>query len=1103
MQIKDIRIDRFGRCSDLSLDALANELNVVCGPVGSGKTAVSQFVQAILYGFDSGTRQRYLPSESRGFGGSLAVHDRDGYQTISRSDDGSVDGRLTIEHEDGTLIGRRHVPNAVSDTAQTTFDRVFCVDHRRRPGIGALIEEGQNRGFDLVGNIVDTDRIEWLEAKLRELRDALATVPRIEPSHETLSVRRVELLRAISSLEARLSDQPDEPTIRRQIVQLEAQLSVVQTSLERVRDELAQAEQARRNLLSRHGGAAKVHGATSATLDGLNRVSEQLNRWQTVLREVATRRQRIEEQADDQSSAEVDSSPRHWLGEAESQLDDLQSALHSLDDSRSYSGHEIRELLASGLGSVREDLYRLCSALSYWEVSRHQRDCASEIVGLTRCETELQQAIKGLSARRSKLQIEIAAGKDWDNSSLAPWHESLCECAEHPSLQLQPVANDRSDESDRELGAITDRIATLQCEQHELVAEIDKIEAEFDDLRADLHRIERADVLEQLDARRADLRRVDQGLRDIERRRELLSEIAEVEDELRSLETQHHSSGIIAEASEFLRRLSAGDLRSIEVAANEQVWVVDEHGRRRAYHQLSDGGRDLVYASICFALAEAYRLQGIQLPLLISGLFTNVDSKNVPEAAELLRDFAARGHQVILFTRHEHVANVFRLLNVPIRELDAIPGVEHVAAEERVIDDSYSTEEVDEIGLADGLWESEESSGELTDRVRLEDIDSDVDVDRHVVSGTEHFLTEHSAIEDAPSIDAANAERLRKIGVMRVGDLLGVSAKEAAGELRYAGISADTIRSWQAQCRLMCQVPRLRSYDARILVACGITDAAELYRSSASELRDRVKELAASSNGQTVMLSGTEFELSRLTDWINTARIGGSDSGTETSRTKESSSSRSGRRDRGVGARSRSDRSRSHRSSRSSDRSRKQDRSRRERRGSERTPHKSTTDSDVIRMESAETKSEWKFYLKRSDAVVDAPSIGARTAERLEAIEIRTVADLLDADADAITEGLDNRRFSTKVITQWQQQTELVCRVPQLRGHDAQLLVALEITEPEQLASCDPQELWTEMEPFVETKEGKRIIRNGKTPDLEEVTEWIQWAQSARKLNAA
>ena len=34
-------------------------------------------------------------------------------------------------------------------------------------------------------------------------------------------------------------------------------------------------------------------------------------------------------------------------------------------------------------------------------------------------------------------------------------------------------------------------------------------------------------------------------------------------------------------------------------------------------------------------------------------------------------------------------------------------------------------------------------------------------------------------------------------------------------------------------------------------------------------------------------------------------------------------------------------------------------------------------------------------------------------------------------------------------------------------------------------------------------REGERIIRNGKKPDLDEVSDWIRWAQHARSLRAA
>ena len=71
------------------------------------------------------------------------------------------------------------------------------------------------------------------------------------------------------------------------------------------------------------------------------------------------------------------------------------------------------------------------------------------------------------------------------------------------------------------------------------------------------------------------------------------------------------------------------------------------------------------------------------------------------------------------------------------------------------------------------------------------------------------------------------------------------------------------------------------------------------------------------------------------------------------------------------------------------------------------------------------------------------------------------------------------------------------------RGHDSQLLVACGITEPETLATMQPQALYEIIGPFAETKEGQKIIRNGKKPDLEEVSNWITWASNFRSLQAA
>jgi hypothetical protein len=137
------------------------------------------------------------------------------------------------------------------------------------------------------------------------------------------------------------------------------------------------------------------------------------------------------------------------------------------------------------------------------------------------------------------------------------------------------------------------------------------------------------------------------------------------------------------------------------------------------------------------------------------------------------------------------------------------------------------------------------------------------------------------------------------------------------------------------------------------------------------------------------------------------------------------------------------------------------------------------------------------------DHIEAAPSIGPKTAERFEKIGVVTVADFLKQTAESMAAKLNYKRITAEVVRTWQHQARLVCRIPNLRGHDAQLLVACDFTEPEKVATMQPKQLLDIIGPFSDTKEGLKIIRNGKKPDLEEITDWISWAGSMRSLQAA
>jgi hypothetical protein len=137
------------------------------------------------------------------------------------------------------------------------------------------------------------------------------------------------------------------------------------------------------------------------------------------------------------------------------------------------------------------------------------------------------------------------------------------------------------------------------------------------------------------------------------------------------------------------------------------------------------------------------------------------------------------------------------------------------------------------------------------------------------------------------------------------------------------------------------------------------------------------------------------------------------------------------------------------------------------------------------------TRSVPKFYLKPEAPIVDAPSIGPKTAARFEQIGLHTVGDLLNADPEKTAGLLGIRNVTADVLMDWQCQSQLMISVPGLRGHDAQLLVAAGVRQAEQLRSSRAASLLQEIVAVCETSEGRKILRDGKTPDLQEISDWI------------
>ena len=143
------------------------------------------------------------------------------------------------------------------------------------------------------------------------------------------------------------------------------------------------------------------------------------------------------------------------------------------------------------------------------------------------------------------------------------------------------------------------------------------------------------------------------------------------------------------------------------------------------------------------------------------------------------------------------------------------------------------------------------------------------------------------------------------------------------------------------------------------------------------------------------------------------------------------------------------------------------------------------------------------FHLDLNDQVEKAPSIGHKTAKRLRRVQIVTVSDLLNADAAETALRLNAQHITPDVFRDWQDQARLVCRVPQLRGHDAQILIGCGYRDPLDISTAPTDELVLAATEFTDSQEGKRLVQPGGTPDERDIRNWQSWAGQARELKAA
>ncbi len=209
------------------------------------------------------------------------------------------------------------------------------------------------------------------------------------------------------------------------------------------------------------------------------------------------------------------------------------------------------------------------------------------------------------------------------------------------------------------------RFAAIEKDIHQRVEARGRIAAQLKALADD----------RQLAGRQLELATVQQRIDEAVGRWQVLAVTGKVLETIRASYESDRQPETLREASGYFRQMTQGKYRRVWTPVGERVLrVEDSEGEGLPVELLSRGAREQLFLSLRLALAAHFARRGALLPLILDDVLVNFDTDRARAAAEVLRDFAAPaggypGHQMLVFTCHDHIAGLFRGLKAPVCEL--------------------------------------------------------------------------------------------------------------------------------------------------------------------------------------------------------------------------------------------------------------------------------------------------------------------------------------------------------------------------------------------------------------------------------------------------
>lgn len=596
-------------------------------------------------------------------------------------------------------------------------------------------------------------------------------------------------------------------------------------------------------------------------------------------------------------------------------------------------------------------------------------------------------------------------------------------------------------------------------------------------------------------------------------------------ERLRSLIHCRPSSPLLADASQRLRELSGGEFTGVAtVRLGRETLVEQPGGKRVSCDVLSRAERVQVHLAVCLAALAAASRAGHRLPLVINDAVRHIPPARVRSTVELLRAHGRLCGQVVLLTSQPHVATLCRSLGVTVHnyavsvESLSRPGARDAQAV------PVSVEEVWKQTTRSSGWDFARAEAQPSvdlpsppgttrqaapvpatfngTRQPLPGATAASRCDqehRHELSDSGCFLRLSDPVGRLTWLPANFVGLLQKATIYTVGAFLREEPAALASRMGGRCEPDEQVRIWQAQARLLAEVPRLRPYDAQILVACGITTGEQLADIQPPELYRLVHTFLSTPEGARLARTGTNEEIQRLTQWLRHMRQV-LPANARTAAPQQVTDSSDNLAEHVEPAKT------IHKCGEAATTDASADGDVAAGEPSTLVPIHSAvddgSDGDGASLQ-PEAQASPTDPEQRGFPVGEIPGVTGPVAKRLAELGIRTLAELLKWDAESVCQQLRRKRITVDVVEQWRQMAQLVEAVPSLRPYEAYLLVLSGVLHVDQLRTADAQTLFLRVQRVARSSTGRRLLGDHPPPTVEEVVRWVSIARQRHRNQAA